>query len=283
MRRSIQRVLLTGAGGFIGSHIHTRLAACRSIDLITSHDDSPIGRSFDLETSGAIHLAVKNCAPDLVIHTAAVTSIAQCETDPATALRVNTAATEEIATALQATGGRLILFSTDQVFDGENAPYDSQAATSPLHTYGRSKTQAEQAAAILNEHAVVLRPSLVLGKSPQGSRTPEELLLLAHATGQPLPLFHDEIRSPIQVSDVVNVTLALCRTWRSGVLHIGGPSNLSRFDLGLALCKRLQLPPSTTITRSSRSTLAHPERRPRDLSLISEDTWNYLGQLPIAP
>lgn len=283
MTGRVQRILLTGGRGFIGSHILSRLSSRE--DLAICHQDSNSGSqwSMDLETIGAIGRCVVNWKPDLVIHTAAVTSIAECEGNPEKAIRVNVDATREIVSSLQSIGGRLILFSTDQVFDGEESPYSTTAAPSPLHTYGETKALAEAEAGKMGSLSAILRPSLVLGHSPQKNRTPEEALLLAHAAGQPLDLFHDEIRSPVQVDDIADLTLALCDNWRGGILHVGGPQALSRYELGRQLCEKLDIPIQETITRSSRNILAHTNQRPRDLTLISDKTWSYLGRAPSHP
>ena len=76
-----RRILLTGAGGFIGSHILSRLLSREDLDVCHQDGDSASQWSMDLETKGAIGRFVLQWKPDLVIHTAAVTSIAECEDD----------------------------------------------------------------------------------------------------------------------------------------------------------------------------------------------------------
>lgn len=283
MTPRVRRVLLTGGRGFIGSHILSRLSSREDLNVYHQDGNSRSQWSMDLETPGAIGRCVLDWKPDLVIHTAAVTSIAECESSPGKAMRVNVDVTQEIVSALHSNGGRLILFSTDQVFDGEASPYSTTDLPSPLHKYGETKALAEAEAGKMGSLSAILRPSLVLGHSPQGNRTPEETLLMAHAAGQPLGLFHDEIRSPVQVNDIADLTMALCDNWRGGILHVGGPQPLSRYELGRQLCEKLDLPTQDTITRSSRDVLAHADRRPRDLTLISDETWQYLDRAPSPP
>jgi dTDP-4-dehydrorhamnose reductase len=57
----------------------------------------------------------------------------------------------------------MVFISTDFVFDGTNAPYDEQAATSPLNTYGRQKAEAEKAVLSASADHIILRVPILYG------------------------------------------------------------------------------------------------------------------------
>ncbi len=139
------RVLLTGAGGFIGSHILRVLRSEPAVRLFSSQGKDGGHVEIDLDTPGAIASLVATIRPELIIHTAAITSIAECDANPTRAMRVNGFSVDELADAASKAGARVLLFSTDQVFDGEQAPYDVDAETRALHVYGHSKEHAEEA------------------------------------------------------------------------------------------------------------------------------------------
>src|SRR5262249_22452752 len=134
----------------------------------TAGRQSGIGLTpIDLADTDSLERAFLSARPTAVIHAAALASVADCFRDPPRAARINTAATEHLARLSAAAGIRLVLVSTDLVFDGEHAPYTENAAPSPLSVYGRTKADAEQAALAWPGH-VVARVSLLYGPSLSG-------------------------------------------------------------------------------------------------------------------
>ena len=89
------RVLLTGSTGFLGHHLRAELAR-RDVDVVTA------GRAgadlvLDLEQPESVRERVRGLGPVRVLHAAALTSVAGCETDPARARAVNTIAAARLA------------------------------------------------------------------------------------------------------------------------------------------------------------------------------------------
>src|SRR5437588_830499 len=81
---------------------------------------------------------------------------------PGGARRVNTAGTRMLAELADACGARLVLVSTDLVFDGERPPYREEDPAVPSSVYGRTKLEAEAAVRAMSS-GVVARLSLLYG------------------------------------------------------------------------------------------------------------------------
>jgi dTDP-4-dehydrorhamnose reductase len=80
-----------------------------------------------------------------MIHLAADTRVDHCESHPEETFLVNAAGTALIARACRTLQSRLILMSTDYVFDGaKRTPYREDQPTGSLNVYGRSKEEAER-------------------------------------------------------------------------------------------------------------------------------------------
>ena len=118
-------VLLTGAGGFIGSNLLSVLEA-RGVDVASSRGSRRI--DLDLETPGTAARLIDDLRPSHVVHAAAVSSLAECAADPARAFRVNAAATLEMADAARRVSASFVFFSTDQVGN----PVVKQASLFPI-------------------------------------------------------------------------------------------------------------------------------------------------------
>ena len=149
-----RRVLITGAGGQLGSALREAFAA----DDVVALDHA----GWDVTLPAPAGLAV----PDLVLHAAGWTDVDGAEDDPQGAAAVNVGGTANVA----ALGAPLVYFSSDYVFDGRKGrPYVESDAANPQSAYGRSKLHGEAAA---GEDAWIVRTSWLFG--PTGQELPAD-------------------------------------------------------------------------------------------------------------
>jgi dTDP-4-dehydrorhamnose reductase len=66
----------------------------------------------------------------------------------------------------------------------------------------------------------------------------------------------------------------------TGIVHLGGPQRLSRYDFGLQMAEAFNFSP-TVLRPCSQASVAHPAPRPADVSLHSEKAFQ-LGYAPRA-
>jgi dTDP-4-dehydrorhamnose reductase len=137
------RVLITGAGGQLGSALAEEFPEARALTRADWDVTYPPPR--DLGGAG------------LVLHAAAWTDVDGAEADPQGAAAVNVGGVGNAASL----GVPLVAWSTDYVFDGKKtSPYLESDAPAPLGVYGRTKLLGEAAA---GEAAWVIRTSWVFG------------------------------------------------------------------------------------------------------------------------
>jgi dTDP-4-dehydrorhamnose reductase len=213
---------------------------------------------LDLADPDAIPSAVREARAELVIHAAALASLAACEADPARADAVNHRAAQHLAEAAR---GRIAFVSTDLVFDGTAPPYASEASPAPVGVYSRSKAAAE--GAVRAAGGLVVRVSLLFGKSFDGRRGATDMIRSATA---PLRLFTNEHRTPLHAADAARclVELALARSGPA-TLHLAGPERVSRFELG----RRFLAASGFSAPRLEPAECSDP-LRPRDVALVSD-------------
>ncbi len=233
------KVLVTGSTGFVGSHLITSLTARDTWVLLADHLDGK--RQFDLAVPGELSSFVERHQPDVIIHTAAISSIAACAANTHLADAVNTQALQELADIAKRINGRIIHLSTDQVFDGHEAPYSEEDKTAPLHHYGATKLAAETVLLASQTNAVILRPTLIYGNARSFPRSASESIRQAAEHELPIHLFIDEYRSPLSLDDLETCIAYFISAGKKGLYHVAGPEKFSRFQFGEAVCDALGL------------------------------------------
>jgi dTDP-4-dehydrorhamnose reductase len=266
------RILVTGASGYLGSYLVRHLRGAGSPVAAWSgarHGDLfgvPL-RPVDLADPDAVAAAFADDRPDVILHTAALAKIGDCHRDPARAERINTRGTAVLGELAVKAGARLVLISSDLVFDGARGGYREEDEPTPLSVYGRTKAAAEKAVLGLPRTAVV-RVSLLFGPSLTDRPSFFDEQVAALRAGRPVALFADEWRTPLPLHTAGRALSSVALSDWTGLLHLGGPERLSRLEMGQRLAAFLGVPPAG-IVAARREQVAAPEPRPRDTSLDS--------------
>jgi dTDP-4-dehydrorhamnose reductase len=216
------RILITGAGGRLGSELARLLVAREhaviAVDLETLDitDGAAVGRMFD------------SSAPDLVIHCAALTSVDYCAEHPDEALRVNGYGTLTIAQACLQHGAALAYISTNEVFDGQEwRPYLEYDPPRPANPYGFSKWVGEQAVRDLVSRHYIIRTSWLFA---HGGHNFIHTVLERARQGQPLRVVVNEVSSPTYASDLAAAIAQLVITASYGIYHLVNEGYASRWQ-----------------------------------------------------
>ncbi len=269
------KIVVTGASGFLGREVC--LAALRRGHevLALGGARAPIvpeakqARAFDLCDDAALEGLLLEEFPHAVVHCAALPTIETCLAEPERARKLNTEVPKKLAQLCFHLGAKLVHLSTDTVFDGVAGNYQPTDKPAPLNLYGETKAAAEiETLRYGREHAAVLRTSPIIGNSLTGDRGLHERLFATWKEGRPVALFTDEIRQPVEVSNLADVTIELCeRTNLSGLFHWAGTEAMSRHEIGVRVARHFGLDPDALVKAISRTEVPSAANRPRDLSL----------------
>jgi dTDP-4-dehydrorhamnose reductase len=267
------RILITGATGALGGYL-MREAAQSGLKAAGWSNTRRGGELFglplqlvDLADQDAVVGAFRQVRPDGVLHAGALASVAACHRQPERAQRINVEGSALLAELTAEAGGRLVLVSTDLVFDGEKGWYTELDRPAPLSAYGQSKLLAE-GQVLSRPRTAVARLSLLFGPTLTARGSFFEQQVQALRAGKPVRCYADEWRTPLSLAAAAQALLALARSDFEGLLHIGGPERLSRLEMGRRLAAYLGADPNL-IVAATRNQMPGGEPRPRDTSFDS--------------
>ena len=272
----MKRILITGSNGLLGQKIVELLSRSSSYNLLlTSKQEQSVFeeetlpyRQLDATDKQEVRKVVDEIEPDVIIHTAAMTNVDQCEIEREAAWRSNVGSMENLVHAAKLVGARVIHLSTDYVFDGKNGPYDECARPNPLGYYGRTKLASENVLHTSGILHTIVRTMVLYGVG-YGVKLNFILWLLKNLSeGKPIKVVDDQIGNPTLVDDLAYAIIKIMELERTGLYHIAGPDLVSRYDFALAFAQAFNFKPEL-ITPIKTTALKQPAPRPLKSGFIT--------------
>ena len=148
----MKKILVTGAGGFVGSRVMQQWAGRYELCAFPKGFLAAAGED-------AVRQAIFQQRPDVILHTAAISDTGYCADHPEQAYRANVELPVWLARAAAETDAKLVAFSSDQVYAGveQSGPLPETIPLQPANVYGQGKLEMEQQVQALCPSAVLLR------------------------------------------------------------------------------------------------------------------------------
>jgi dTDP-4-dehydrorhamnose reductase len=221
--------LVTGAGGQLGQQwVHWLKENGKSYVAFTSAE-------LDITNITALHKAIDQVKPDVLINCAAYTKVDQAEEDADRAEMVNVDGVVNLAEACRRHKVKLVHYSTDYVFSGSVADeqqfpegYSPRHPGAPTSVYGRTKWQGEQEIRNITDDYLIIRVSWLCGA--YGHNFVKTMLRLGGERDE-IGVVNDQIGSPSFARPAVEHTAALLENKARGVFHIASDGKISWFEL----------------------------------------------------
>jgi UDP-glucuronate 4-epimerase len=235
------RYLVTGAAGFIGSHLVEKLQAdgheVVAVDCFTDYYDPALkeenAAGFDVSRLDLAEDELALDGLDGVFHLAGQPGVRASFSDFDVYVRRNVLASQKVFESAARSGVRVVFASSSSVYgDAERYPTPEDAVPRPISPYGITKLACEQLAYAYKLDAVLLRYFTVYGPRQRPDMAFARVVD-AVARGASFELYGDGLqsRSFTYVADVVAATVAAMERGAPGMLYnIGGGTEATMRD-----------------------------------------------------
>ena len=283
----MQKILITGANGLLGQKLIGLYEKSPDVEVIaTGIEASRLGdgnytyHTMDITSDTDVDRIVSELKPDVIINTAAMTQVDQCETEKEICWKLNTTAVEYLIKACEKNDCFLVHLSTDFIFDGADGPYKEDDEPNPLSYYAESKLASEK---LLEKSAIryaIARTQLVYGIVPNLGRS--NIILWVKKSleeGKNIKVVNDQWRTPTLAEDLAKGCALIAEKKAEGVFHISGKELLTPYDMAMATCDFFDLDKSL-IEEVDGSIFQQTAKRPPRTGFILDKAKEVLGYEP---
>ena len=222
-----QRVAITGANGYLASLVQ-RYNADKFEFVRVSRSD------VDYTNPADVARYFEKLDFDLLFHTAANATTADCENDPEGTHLVNCDSAIEIAKVCEDRGKRMLFISTEQLFNGKTTPgpFDEEDEPLCVTNYGIQKAEVDAWLASNSHDHVTLRLSWMFGMAMPGVKPSPGVIgnvLKALRTSTPTKFTLNEKRCMTYAQQLADNFAKICEL-ESGTYHFAAANGSSATD-----------------------------------------------------
>ncbi len=227
------RAVVIGASGFVGSAL-MEVFSGEAVGTYFTKAKRDL-RPLDMRDAAGVARLVEEVAPSWILVPAAQPHVDWCEDHEDESRDINVRGPAVVAKVAEKMGARVVFFSTDYVFDGEEGPYAESAKASPINVYGRHKLEAECRVLDSDAKNLVVRICGVYGYE----RPPKNFvmtLLERLRAGEEVKVPGDQWGTPTYVRDIATAVKLLVEREATGVWHVAAPDYLTRDAFARRVC-----------------------------------------------
>jgi dTDP-4-dehydrorhamnose reductase len=222
------KIAVIGANGQLGSDLVA--AFSEDGDAVSGLTHAEI----EISDLSSVSRVLKELQPQVIVNTAAMHHVENCEREPEKAFAVNAIGPRNLALAARELDAVLLHVSTDYVFDGgKGSPYLEEDNPRPLNAYGITKLAGEHFVRATTPKNFVIRTSGLYGKSPcrakGGLNFIELMLKLAKERGE-VRVVDSEVVSPTSTAELAQQMVRLSRSDSYGLYHATAEGSCSWYE-----------------------------------------------------
>jgi dTDP-4-dehydrorhamnose reductase len=228
-------ILVTGAGGMVGSHLADVFADHELIrtDVVGGENQT----AFDIRDRARVMQVLGTMRPKMVLHLAAETDVDKCEREVDHAYTSNYLGTLNLALACKAYDIEMVYVSTTAVFDGTSPEaYTEFDQPNPQTVYAKSKFEGEKAVSSLLSRHYIVRAGWMFGGRERDKKFVGRIAQLCQTEREILAV-DDKVGNPTYASELLKTIKGLSETGLYGLYHaVNGPS-CTRYDVAVEVAR----------------------------------------------
>ena len=218
-----KKILITGAKGQLGSDLLIELNKMGYNNVYGIDKDI-----LDLTNELKVMEFITEFSPDVIIHCAAWTNVDKAEENKDLVYDINVNGTKYIASAALRLDAKLILISTEYVFDGSgDIPFKTTDKKNPLSIYGKSKSEAEDIVINNMDKYFIVRISGAFGK--YGNNFVKKMISLSKDHKE-LNVVSDQIVGVTYTKDLSKLLIDMVESDKYGIYHATNEGYVSWAD-----------------------------------------------------
>jgi dTDP-4-dehydrorhamnose reductase len=282
------RILITGSNGLLGQKL-VRLLAMEGEEVIATAKEKNrlpfiqghyIFDKLDITNPQEVNNILSHYKPQVVINTAAMTNVDQCEVEQESCKILNVQAVSNLIKGCESNGCHLIHLSTDFIFDGTKGPLTEEDKPNPISFYGETKLAAENLILASTIKWSIVRTVLVFGIAHDMSRSNIILWVKNNLeSGKKINVVNDQWRTPTLAEDLAMGCYLVAKTSKQGIFNISGEEMLTPYEMAIKTADFFSLDKSL-IEETDGSKFTQPAKRPPKTGFIIDKAKNELGYHP---
>lgn len=269
------RIFITGGSGLLGSKIAEIGLEKHEVFAGYCHNKLYFGEpvKFDL-TRDADFDAIYKIKPEVIVHSAALTNVDECETNKELAYKINAEGTRRIAEIAKKLEIFCIYVSTDYVFSGDKGRYREEDEKNPINYYGYTKLMGEVYC------DCIARPCVIYGAKPASGKINFALWVIEKLQNEEkVKVVKDQYVTPTLNTNLAKMLLEIVERELKGVFHLAGATRVSRYQFAMHIANEFELD-GDLITASRMAEMRWIASRPKDSSLDTSKASRYLKEKP---
>jgi dTDP-4-dehydrorhamnose reductase len=281
------KILVTGSNGLLGQKVSRLLEAQPNVDPVFTARKSltyPVKKGIfsvlDIADEAQVNRVIREVKPDVIIHTAAMTQVDDCELNHVECWKQNVLATQYLLSAAGQVGAFFIHVSTDFIFDGTAGPLDELAEPAPVNYYGQSKLAAEEAVKNSKLRWAILRTVLVYGVAHDMSRSNIVLWVKKSLEEKKtIKVVDDQWRTPTLAEDLAMGCWLTAQNQATGIFNISGEEMMTPYNIATRTARFFKLD-EALIAKTDSTQFKQPAARPLRTGFIIAKAKKELGYQP---
>ena len=260
----MQKILITGASGLLGSLLVPHLKKC-GYNIFTHALTTQADVMFNLSDKVKAFQALDQMRPDVIINLVSLTNVELCEEQVNFAYLANTRSVENLVNWIGLSGANchLVQISTDHVYDGVGLHVEEDVTLT--NNYAFSKYAGELAASLVPSS--ILRTNFIGRSQVSHRKSLSDWVYASITSGQNIQVLNDVYFSPLSIKALVEMIELVVENKLVGIYNLGSHNGMSKADFAFSFAECLKLTTNTMTRIESSEAKFLKAYRPKDMRM----------------